>query len=327
MALNLRTKLHQISTGWLNNRIPPAASVTLDQRRIFIVPTRSGFAWLGVALIVFLLAVNYSNSLAFALCFFMLSLFMLSILHTWRNLAGMTLISRGAGQAYARQNLEIFVEAQSGDRERVSVNIGWPEYEMIGSTFTGTRELTLRFRAGKRGWLNPGRLRVESIYPLGLCRAWSWVALEMRSLVYPSPDLSCPLPPARGDSKETFGVFSSGSEDFAGFRRYQSTDMPGHVDWKGYARSGEMNTKVFESPEGNDVILALDQAPGQNLEEKLSVLTGWCLVCERNLQPFGLLISGTRLEPSLGSAHLERCLEALALYDIGHLSRDAGDGR
>ena len=325
MALNLRNKLHRIFTGWLNKRIPPAATVTLDQRHIFIVPTRSGFAWLGVALIVFLVAVNYSNSLAFGLCFFMLSLFMLSILHTWRNLAGMTLISRGAGQSYAGQNLEIVVEAQSGDRERVSVHIGWPEYEMINSTFTGTSELSLRYRAGKRGWLSPGRLRIESIYPLGLCRAWSWVALEMRSLVYPSPDLTCPLPPSRGDSKESLKVSSTGSDDFAGFRRYQSTDMPGHVDWKGYARSGEMNTKVFESPEGNDVMLALDQAPGQTLEERLSVLTGWCLICERNIQPYGLLIPGTCFEPSLGSAHLERCLETLALYGTKRFSMDGGD--
>ena len=28
---------------WINRRIPPAKTVTLDQRRIFIFPTRTGF--------------------------------------------------------------------------------------------------------------------------------------------------------------------------------------------------------------------------------------------------------------------------------------------
>ena len=111
-----------------------------------------------------------------------------------------------------------------------------------------------------------------------------------------------------------------GHDDFAGFKRHQETDLPTHVDWKGYARSGEMNTKVFESPMGDDVILSLAGAPGQNLEEKLSVLTGWCLVCERNRQPYGFAIPGTDLTPALGTGHLEKCLEALALFDIQNSS-------
>ncbi|MHA5864014.1 DUF58 domain-containing protein, partial [Pseudomonas aeruginosa] len=40
---------------WLNRRIPPASSVELNQRRVFILPTRQGGAF-GLALLVMLLA-------------------------------------------------------------------------------------------------------------------------------------------------------------------------------------------------------------------------------------------------------------------------------
>ena len=37
---------------WINRRIPPAKIVTLDQRRIFIFPTRTGLAFLFTLLIM-----------------------------------------------------------------------------------------------------------------------------------------------------------------------------------------------------------------------------------------------------------------------------------
>lgn len=59
---------------WLNRRIPPASSVELNQRRVFILPTRQGGAF-GLALLVMLLAaINYQNSLAYGLTFLLLSL-------------------------------------------------------------------------------------------------------------------------------------------------------------------------------------------------------------------------------------------------------------
>ena len=185
MILPIRSRLQQSFRRWLDNRIPSAPRVTLDQRRIFIMPTRPGYAWLFLTLIVFLLAINYRNSLAFGLSFFMVSLFMLSILHTWRNLAGLTLVAREAEQGHAGQNLHVTIELKAGIRPRKAVALGWPGHETVTVTFHRNREQELLVRSERRGWLNPGRLKVESIYPLGLCRTWSWVALDMRRVGLP----------------------------------------------------------------------------------------------------------------------------------------------
>lgn len=317
-----RDRLRKTYQLWLDRRIPRAAHVTLSQRSLFILPTAPGYVWLVVSLMVFLLAVNYRNSLAFGLCFFMLSLFMLSILHTWRNLGGLTLVARGAGQGHAGQDILLTIELRAGRRAREAIQLGWPGSESAFVHLSKSKEQMLPVKAFSRGWLDPGRIRVESTYPLGLCRAWSWVSLDIAALVFPRPDFSYPLPVRTGDGEQSVVTSSLGHEDFAGFRRYRNTDLSAHIDWKGYARSGEMNTKLFERPTGNEMMLQLSNALGQDLEEKLSVLTGWCLKCERNGQPYGLDLPGNRFSPALGAGHLEACLSALALYDLGTISQE-----
>ncbi|WP_422134174.1 DUF58 domain-containing protein [Endozoicomonas sp. ALD040] len=302
---------------WLDRRIPPAARVTLDQKRIFILPTKGGYTWLFVAALIFILAANYANSLAFGLSFFMVSLFMLSILHTWRNLAGITLISKSAGSGHVGDLIPVHLQLQTGGRGRQSVRLGWPENEQVTYSFETDLDVSLRVKATSRGWFRPGRMRLESLYPLGFCRAWSWVQLEMQTLIYPRPDYTHPVPSLLGAGEETGVQTRSGQDDFAGFRRFKETDLAGHVDWKGYARTSELNTKLFEEPIGHQVKLSLEHNPGVSLEDKLSVLAGWCLRCEATNKPFSLSVPGTELAADGGRKHLKQCLETLALFASG----------
>ena len=85
---------------WLARRIPAASSVTLNQRRIFIVPSATGGAFALVLLLMLLAAINYQNSLAYGLTFLLMSLFIIAILHTYRNLAGLTLRAVGANPVF-----------------------------------------------------------------------------------------------------------------------------------------------------------------------------------------------------------------------------------
>ena len=75
----LKSRLQHRVRKWVNRRIPPARSVTLSQRRIFIFPSRVGF-FFGLALIVMLLTgINYQNNMAFALTFLLATLFVVGV--------------------------------------------------------------------------------------------------------------------------------------------------------------------------------------------------------------------------------------------------------
>ena len=152
---------------WLNRRIPPASSVELNQRRVFILPTRQGGAF-GLALLVMLLAaINYQNSLAYGLTFLLLSLGVVTILHTYRNLAGLRLTALGADPVFAGERAGFRVRLESPRRARQAIAVGWPERPLEYADLAGdaAAEVLLFHPTERRGWLRPGRLRVESRFP------------------------------------------------------------------------------------------------------------------------------------------------------------------
>ena len=58
-----RASVQQSFQRWLRRRVPPQKSITLNQRCIFIFPTKIGFAFAALLILLFLGAINYENSL------------------------------------------------------------------------------------------------------------------------------------------------------------------------------------------------------------------------------------------------------------------------
>ncbi|BAN49050.1 DUF58 domain-containing protein [Metapseudomonas resinovorans] len=305
---------------WLARRIPPASQVRLDQRRIFILPTRAGLAF-GLALVPMLLvAINYQNSLAYALTFLLLSVFLVAILHTFRNLAGLTLKAAGGAPVFLGEQAHFHFILESAGREHQAIAVGWPPLplQVLDVPARGVCPVELHLPTEHRGWLRPGRLRVESRYPLGLLVAWSWIDLDQALLVYPHPlagDL--PLTPGQGEDEEDDGqhVLGVGADDYQGLRAYQPGDSRRRLHWKAYSRGQGLFVKEFAALAGRDLWLDLERVDG-GLEQRLGMLCHWVLQFSSRGQPFGLRLGGQVLAPDVGEAHREACLRALALY--GH---------
>ncbi|MNE16912.1 hypothetical protein D3C80_1098720 [compost metagenome] len=303
--------------SWIARRIPPSPSLQLDQRRIFIIPTLQGVAF-GVALVLMLLtAINYQNSLAYGLAFLLLSLFLVAILHTYRNLGGLRLTSLGAVPVFVGEQVCFRVRLDGEGRERRAIGVGWTE-EQLGHADVhadGAEELVLVLPAERRGWLRPGRLRVESRFPLGLLVAWSWLDLDMAALVYPRPlSADMPLVPGPADDEEE-GVRPSGHgvDDYQGLRPYQPGDSRRRMHWKAYSRGQGLLVKDFTALSGRNLWLDFDVLGG-DVEGRLSQLCYWVLELSLRQQPFGLRLPGKQLPVASGDPHREACLRALALH-------------
>ncbi|WP_308874309.1 hypothetical protein [Thiothrix subterranea] len=83
---------------WVQQRLPAARVTTLNQRKIFIVPSKTAVGLLMLIALLFLLGINFQNSLVYIICFWLLSLLLLTIFYTWRNLAGLTLTALGVNR-------------------------------------------------------------------------------------------------------------------------------------------------------------------------------------------------------------------------------------
>lgn len=311
--------LPRLRDRWLLKRIPPGPSVRLDQRRIFIMPTAVGISFLLALLLMLLAAINYQNSLAYALTFLLGSVFVVAILHTWRNLAGLVLQAGSAESVFLGEQARLRVRLESGGRLYQAVALGWPRsgLQLVDVPTGGTCEVELSLPSERRGWLRPGRLRVESRFPLGILVAWSWVDLQLAALVYPRPSAG-DLPQAGGlieEESEGTRTVGSGIDDYQGLRPWQPGDSRRRLNWKAFSRGQGLLVKDFTALAGQEPLLDLDALDG-DIEARLSLLCHWVVELSARQQPFALRIAATTIGPDGGADHRNRCLRELALFGL-----------
>lgn len=307
---------------WLNRRIPPVTKLVLNHKNIFILPSSTGLAF-GLLLVAMLLtAINYQNSLVYALTFWLLSIGHGTIWLTFRNLSG-TSITAGKGKSgYLGDTFYLPIRLFSSKGWAVALNLGYPGNECADCTVAPntSENLELAFVPEQRGYLPLRRFKIQTRYPFGLLTAWSWVALEYPLLVYPKPEHT-PLRLALGSDGEGAASLQAirGEEDIAGIRDYGYGDGLQQIAWKHSARTGELKTLEREQEDGTLCWLDWVTLAGLDSETRLSRLTSWVDQAEQLNWRYGLRIPGVEISPASGEQHKVACLEALALWQPEHL--------
>lgn len=303
---------------WANRRLPAGDAVTLHRRNIYIVPSRYGLLFVVAAALIFIAAINYAVSLAFGLAFFMVSLFIVTILHSFNNLNGLRLQRQPAAPVFCgEQAMFQILLSRSPYRRHEALEFSFPKGQISYGDLSvlGQDRVTVFTNASRRGRLQAPRLRIASVFPLGLCRVWSMVDLHLSCLVYPTP-VPVSLNPLFSRSNGTGEtVFTrDGSEDFHGLRSYVTGDSMHQVAWKAVARGQGMQVKQFVEYVDDRVWLDWTLFAGCGTEERLSRLCFCVLKLSATNTAYGLRLPGIEIPPAKGAAHRTRLLEALALY-------------
>lgn len=305
----------------------PALPLTLDRRRIFVLPSAVGLVWGGALIAMLLTAINYTLSLGFALVFMLAGLGQVALLHTFRNLLGLTLKEVPPEPVFAGQPARfalVIDNASSRARPALRLAMAGSDEALdidVAADVAANAALTfhLRVPAPRRGWIAPGRLTLSTRYPLGLIRAWSYGQPQQRCLVYPQPESDRPPLPPGDAGTQGLRARGDGSEEFAALRAHRAADSPRHVAWKAWARSPDapLLTKQFDGQDGGELWLDLEHLPAtMPLEQRLARLTGWVLDADTAGLRYGLALPGQRIAPDRGPAHRARVLAALALFGL-----------
>ncbi len=169
--------------------------------------------------------------------------------------------------------------------------------------------------AAHRGDFKAPILRVTTYFPLGLCRAWSLVDLDLHCLIYPRPVAHVMDQFHSGSSgTDDSAISKNGSEDFYGLREYVPGDPMRQVAWKNVARGQGMQVKQFVDYVDNKLWLDWDMFYGFSAEERLSRLCYCVLKLSKSGSPFGLKMPGVEIAPGSGVEHKNKLLKALELY-------------
>jgi len=293
--------------------------LTLVYRQIFILPTVFGTGFALMLVMTALGGLNFNNNLALLLVFITGAAAQLTTHIAYRNLVGLEIQAVSAEPVFAGETA-CFKLHLANPTER-------PRYSLAGSLAINQHGDCIDLPAGSqcamrlamptkaRGWLNVPPLRLETRYPLGLFRAWSWLFPTARCLVYPQPARDVPPLPTIGDGDR--GEARKGDGDqVSGLRNYRPGDSLKHIAWRTSARHDQLYSRELESPRDAACVLDFRTLDGMSTEQRLSVLTAWVLRAEHRQLVYSLVLPDRRVEPSSGAAQRAACLEALALFAL-----------
>ncbi len=316
----------QFSKWLFRLRGAEAGEVFLNQRRVFIVPTHPGLLFCAMLLTLFIGAVNYNLSLGFGFTFLLAACALIDMHLTFRNLAHLHLAGGRAAPVFAGEEAQFelhLINRRKYDRYAIWLDFvadDRPELAQAADVAANaTCRVVLSTTAQQRGWLQAPRVRLQTRFPLGLLRAWSYWQPDIKALVYPRPEDSAPpLPLAGIDDND--GTGPAGQDDFAGIRGYQAGDSLKRLAWRQIARidadaGGTLVTKHFEGGAATEIVIDFAQLPnGMDAELKLSRMTRWVIEAEARGFAYAFRLDDVVLPAALGPAQREACLRALALY-------------
>ena len=297
---------------------PQPGPFVLGHRRVYILPTSHGYVFFLVLLLMLAGSVNYALSLGFVLTFLLAGLGLNGILYTFRNLANLRVAAGRPGAVFAGEVAQFPLRIENPTAvSRAALETVSAAGAQYGFDVEARAEavVPIAIPAQSRGRLTIGRVMLQTRYPLGLFRAWSYLEPSMECVVYARPEHPpAPLPVPSGDSGDGAAA-AVGNEDFSGLRAYHAGDSPRRIAWKADARDQGLLSKVFSGHAETYLWLDWSALPHTlDIEARISRLTRWVLEADAAGAAYGLRLPATVVEPSTGAEHRTQCLELLALY-------------
>lgn len=287
--------------------------ITLDRRRIYVLPTLFGLAFGSMLMVMALGALNYNNNPALLLTSLLAAMAVLSMLVGFRNLDRLSLRSVRAAPCHAGEPLqvELAFDAASRQREALRIEAGAGS-ALLRSRNDDALRAHIELPTSRRGHLLLPRIRVWTSWPYGLFRCWSWLNPQTALLVFPRPEMNSPPLPLQARVSDSGRPQPQGDE-FGALREYRANDPLRLIAWKASARHDRLLVREPEMPLGRELVFDFSALDTQDLETRISRLTRWVLVAEEQRLPYSLHLPQQKIGPDLGSAHAYRCLRELAL--------------
>lgn len=309
-------RLRALALSLTRPRTPESLPVTIDRRRVYVLPTRFGLFYSTLLLGMGAGALNYNNNPALLLCLLLGGAGLASLIAAQMQLTGLRITSIDAEPVAAGRPLLLRVHVQadpSRSRRGLRVDDDGATPPSVLNLEQGNGEVELALPTSRRGWLDVPRLRVYTTRPLGLARAWSYVWSDAPVLVYATaePD-GPPLPSGSGEMAQT-RLHPTG-DDVHHLRSYRPGDARHAIAWKPSARRDTLLVREFEQPLGADVVLDWRQLGSLGYEARIARLARWVDEAERDGRRYRLCLPGQPdMGPDRGPMHRHACQRALAL--------------
>lgn len=291
-----------------------ANEIVFKHSSIYVLPSKSGVGFIGVALLNFILGINYQNNLILAVYYIMLVILVTSLLYGYANLKGLRLKLITAQADHEGAETDAIFELNT-NKVRFDISI----YHVNSSALKTMNTLSEGHICNlhlplKRGVHTLDKFRITSHYPFGLVTVWSYLISTTPIYVYPKPlPNSAELHSFIDKSNMNSDIIDSNGNEFNELKRYQSGMSIHRVSWRHFAKSQTLLVKDYEETQQFNVGFDFNTLSG-SIEERLSKLCFLMLEAEKNHHPFAVKLPSRTLEMGSGTLHCQRGLEMLSEY-------------
>lgn len=290
----------------------------LAARRVYILPTPAGWTFALLVGVMFIAGMNYGNGLALLFTFWLTGFALVAMVQTQRGLAGTRLLSATALPAHVggAVRLEVAVAGRNPPHDLQLRLEDHPDVESEADAPDGdgaTGRITLHIPARRRGHWRAPALHLSSTAPFGLFRTWTWLALDVATVVYPRIAGARPPPQTAGEHGGGLPL-PHGLDELAWLRDFREGDSPRQVAWKAYARGQPLLVREYHGEGALRREFDYEALAGLDVEARLSQLTRWVVEAHARGESWVLRLPGAAPLAGTGSAHMTLCLTQLALH-------------
>ena len=281
---------------------------SISMRRVFVLPKRHGFMVGFSSLGVFAIALRIQNNMLLLISLALFILFMLSLIWSGRNIAGITLSLPSGQRLIAGQSgpVDIILRA---DTPRHMVTAKLPKGLERIKFRHGVARLTIVAKLDDRGRMALPPIMIESDFPFGLARCWAWVT-PGEILVAPEPVNGYErFIDQRGrmigqDSDED----NSGADSLA---EWVNGTPQTRIHWKRFAATGRLLIKQGEAAAADRITIDYARMRHLGHERALGTMCAAVLAAQQQQKSFVMVLPSHQVVSENGQN--EEALDALAL--------------
>lgn len=300
--------------AFIRPKKPEPLPIELNRGRIYVLPTSFGLFISGVIAVLLLGALNYNNNPAIFLAFIIAAAAHNSLVHAHLLLSGLGIKALHSEPVHVGQTMQLRMRFEAkGARDRLGLELVCGDAEEKFDLLAREEiEISLSIPTIRRGWMQTGRMRLSTIRPLGLARAWSWIRPDTMLLVYPALEMQAPaLPEDQGEGSQA--RMHAQGEHLHQLREYRYGDARKQIAWKASARSEHILVREYETQTAKEVQLDWFSLALMPYEARISRLSRWVVNAEQSGCRYSLRLPQEFIPSGNGLEHRHACLRALAL--------------
>jgi len=293
-------------------------SITLSHNNIYVLPSQLGFYFIIVAILNFVMGINYQNNLILVMAYLMFVVMIIAVLLGYSNIKGLgvkyieSFASFAPNESSVKFNLHAPILTQS-------VSLSYPNstkhIHSLAKVTNKDSALIINLPYTTRGKYALERFKIHSNYPFGLVNVWSYIQPKDAAYVYPTPEqvLSDTYSNTFDHTIQTGNLKESGSEEFDELITHLPEMGLQRISWKHYAKSQQLLVKEFSDYKKSDIVFDFNLLGG-GTEQRLSQLCFLvCNACENNT-PFTLILPTLRYKATNNAHDKSQCLALLSEY-------------